>query len=163
MKLSSASLYNMGPGEAFFIRSLLQKCSHQSTKKSDPGFAGLNFHSQRIRVIIWFCKMCIPSLVLLHCCRWTCMLTGLVYPNVVSPHFVPSLNWLLFRWGEGGDLWVAHFADSHTACGRTFRWDWGIGGITETQLKRQQQPRCLRAAKSSLLQQARPFSMNSQR
>lgn len=37
------------------------------------------------------------------------------------------------RWEEVRDLWGAHFAVSHTACGWTFRWRWGIGGITETQ------------------------------
>lgn len=41
------------------------------------------------------------------------------------------------RWGlREGFLCGAHFAVCHTACGWTFRWDRGLGGITKTQFKK---------------------------
>lgn len=64
------------------------------------------------------------------------------------------------RWGEGRGLWVAHFTVWHTACGLTFKWHWGIGGITETQFRKYQQPLCLLISELSLLQEVRPLFTN---
>lgn len=87
--------------------------------------------------------------MLLHCCRWTCIANG-IFPNNDSLCTwrtlcaIPELAvvWVA-RWGEGRGLRSAHFAVWHTDCGWTFRWDWGIGEITETQFRRQQRRLCL--------------------
>lgn len=131
---------------------LIQRVEYYTSNKLSWTGKGQNnvtqYHYLTQRHLKWVVKTeVIYSFVLFHCCRWTCMQTYLLIG--FSPNNESLCSWNTYcailelavvwvaRWGEGrGFVGRSHFAVWRTACGWTFWWEWGIGGITETQSRK---------------------------